>query len=219
MPYQPSTVSARMGNIGASAVLSSVSPVLPSRPASGTPAARAISTTAGSDAPARWSEVRVRTARLDRGERIERRRGDARIVVVERATAAPPRPTRTAVPRASAPSTRGSRRRSARPSRRRGCRRRGAASVSRAVPAAPARALIAGERVDRRPTAAQHAARDRDALEIGTQRVDRRDGEALHAGERGVRRLGEGARREIAAADLDVLAATRGPARRMAPSP
>ena len=52
VPYQPSTVSARMGNIGASAVLSSVSPVLPSRPASGTPAARASSATAGSDAPA-----------------------------------------------------------------------------------------------------------------------------------------------------------------------
>src|SRR5215217_5561204 len=52
VPYQPSTASARIGNIGASAVLSSVSPVLPSRPASGTSAARASSATAGSDAPA-----------------------------------------------------------------------------------------------------------------------------------------------------------------------
>jgi hypothetical protein len=49
--YQPSTASARMGNIGASAVCISVAPVLPSRPASGTPLARASSAIAGSAAP------------------------------------------------------------------------------------------------------------------------------------------------------------------------
>jgi hypothetical protein len=40
-----------MANIGASAVFTSVSPVLPSRPASGAPVWRESSTSAGSDAP------------------------------------------------------------------------------------------------------------------------------------------------------------------------
>ena len=146
----------------------------------------------------------MRTARLDRGERVERRRGDARIVVVERAT------ERGGVPVEQRCRGRRLRRREVHDDGRLPAREGADVGdepcerLARRACGAGA-ALITGEGVDRRPPAAQHAARDRDALEIGTQRVDRRDGEALDAGQRGVRRFGEGSRREIAAADRDVL--------------
>ena len=50
-PIQLFTFSSRMVNIGASALLSSVSPVFPSRPASGTPRSIASASSAGSEAP------------------------------------------------------------------------------------------------------------------------------------------------------------------------
>ena len=83
-PVHERTRSARLTKTGARAVFDSVSPVLPSLPAYGTPRARASSYRAGDVRPERGREVDERAARVERGVGVETGRGEDGLPAAER---------------------------------------------------------------------------------------------------------------------------------------